>query len=87
MIKLLIALLIVGLFFIQKVGNHGGLLKHPYDRIYSVCMSLFDLIHKPMRKRIKPINVGRGLDLDIVPFITLFILLVIMIMVSKEVMY
>lgn len=87
MIKTVIALLIIGIFFLQKVGNHGALLKHPFDKIYSFYKTIFDFIHNPLRKRIKPINIGRGLDLDIVPFITLIILLVLMIIVSKEVIY
>jgi hypothetical protein len=87
MIKILIALLILGIFFLQKVGNHGALLKSPYDKIYRILNTIFDFIHRPLRKRIKPINIGRGLDLDIVPFITLIILLAAMIIVSKEIMY
>jgi len=78
MSQIIIILLIIGLFFLQKVGSHGQLLKSPYNTIYKVYNSFFGFINGYLRHYIKPINIGRGIDLDIVPFILLFVLLVIM---------
>lgn len=83
MFKIVVAILIVGAFFLQKVGTHGALLKSPYDRIYKIFNDIFSFIHTPLRRNIKPINIGRGLDLDIVPFITLSILVLILLLISS----
>ena len=77
MIKILIMALIIGLFFVQKVGTHGILLKSPYDQIFKTFKTIFDIVQKPLSKIIKPINIGNGLNLDIIPFIILIILLII----------
>ena len=79
MIKALIIALIIGLFFIQKVGTHGNLLKSPFDQIYNIYKTIFDIIQNPLRRIIKPQNIGTGLDLDIIPFVILILLLVVMI--------
>lgn len=76
MTKLILVILIIGIFFLQKVGNHRALLRSPYDQIYNVFNSILGFIHTPLRKIVKPINIGRGLNLDVVPFITLLILLI-----------
>lgn len=76
--KILIIVLIVGIFFLQKVGTHGALLKSPYNKIYKVYHTIFNFVYVPMRKWIKPINIGRGLDLDVIPFFILISLLIIM---------
>lgn len=87
MFKITIAILIIGIFFLQKVGNHGALLKFPYNKIHKVFKTIFDFIHIPLRKQIKPINIGRGIDVDITPFISLLILLIIMTLTTKGYIY
>lgn len=68
---------IIGLFFTQKVGTHGNLLKSPYDKLFKIYKTIFDVIQKPLSNIIKPINIGIGLKLDIIPFVILIFLLII----------
>ncbi|QZT38856.1 YggT family protein [Halosquirtibacter xylanolyticus] len=82
MIKIGLFLLIIGLFFYQKVSSHANLLDSPYDKIYKVLDTVFDLLTRPFMN-INPINIGRGVKLDVAPFIVLIILLGFMILVSR----
>jgi len=76
-IKLALIALIFGLFFMQKVGSHANLLIHPYDKIHKA----FNAIFSPLTgilKSIKPIKIGNGLSLDIIPFIILGLILLLL---------
>ena len=66
MIKIVIIVLILGLFFLQKVGTHAMLLNPPYNKVYRFFNTIFNYIFSFLRKYIKPITIGRGLDLDII---------------------
>ncbi|TAJ09374.1 hypothetical protein DMA11_20255 [Marinilabiliaceae bacterium JC017] len=76
-LELVLIVLILGLFFLQKVGTHSDLLKHPFDKIHVVLKSIFKPVTE-LFKSFKPVEIGTGLSLDIVPFIILGLLILLL---------
>lgn len=87
MFKTVIIILIIGVLFNQRVGSHEDLLKSPFDIIYKFFHRIFSLVYTPLRRVLKPINIGQGLDLDVVPFVVVFILLMALMLFSNQVVF
>jgi hypothetical protein len=78
MIKILISVLIVGLFLYSKLLPYKDKLSLQYKGIFSFFDALFTPIFNFMRKFIKPFQVGFGLSVDMTQIVLLIILLILL---------
>jgi hypothetical protein len=75
--KILINLLIVGLFFHSKAAPHKDKLDMQYQGHFQFFENIFSPIFRLMETWFKPILIGQGVGLDIRPFLLLIILLLV----------
>jgi uncharacterized protein YggT (Ycf19 family) len=78
MLKILICVLIVGLFLYSKLLPYKDKLNHQYKGIFNFFDALFTPIFNFMRKYIKPFQVGFGLSVDMTQIVLLILLLILL---------
>lgn len=78
MIKIIIYILIVGLFLYSKLLPYKDKLSHQYKGIFNFFDALFRPIFNFMRKFIKPFQVGFGLAIDMSQIVLLILLLILL---------
>lgn len=76
-IKIVLNLLIVGLFFHSKAAPHKDKLDAQYKGYFQFFENIFSPIFKATETFLKPIQIGQGVGLDIRPFVLLFVLLLL----------
>lgn len=78
MIKIIIYILILGLFLYSKLLPYKDKLSHQYKGIFNFFDALFTPIFNFMRKFIKPFQVGFGLAVDMSQIVLLILFLILL---------
>ncbi len=78
MIKIIIYILIIGLFLYSKLLPYKDKLSHQYKGIFNFFDALFMPIFNFTRKFIKPFQVGIGLAIDMSQIVLLMLLLILL---------
>lgn len=78
MIKIIIYILIVGLFLYSKLLPYKDKLSNKYRGVFNFFDVLFTPIFNFMRKFIKPFQVGFGLYVDMSQIVLLILLLILL---------
>ncbi len=77
LIKILLNLLIIGLFLYSKLLPYNSRLVGQYRRIFDIVSKIFNPVFNGLKSMVKPVPVGTGLSVDMTQVILLVILLVL----------
>jgi len=78
MVKILISILIIGLFLYSKLLPYKDKLNPQYKKIFDFFNSVFTPIFNFLKKIIKPFQVGVGLSVDMSQIVLLIIFLMLL---------
>lgn len=78
MIRILISILIIGLFLYSKLLPHKDKLNPLYRKIFDFFNSIFSPIFNFFKNIVKPFQVGLGLSVDMSQILLLIIFLMIL---------
>lgn len=76
-LKLILVILIIGLFLYSKLLPHKDKLDLKYLRIFNFFNSIYQPLLNFFRRLIKPFQVGNGISVDMAQVVFLLILLII----------
>lgn len=75
---IIVQLLIVFLFLYSKLQPYKDKLNDSFKSVFSFCDLIFAPILKFLRKKIKPMNIGTGLALDLSQLLLLILLIILL---------
>ena len=77
LIKMLLNVLIVGLFLYSKLLPYKERLVGQYRRIFDISSKIFNPVLNGLKSMVKPVPVGAGLSVDMTQIVLLVILLLL----------
>jgi hypothetical protein len=78
MIRIIISLLIIGLFLYSKLLPYKDKLNPKYKKIFDFFNSIFSPIFNFLKNMVKPFQVGLGLSVDMSQIVLLIIFLMLL---------
>jgi hypothetical protein len=78
MIRIIISILIIGLFLYSKLLPHKDKLNAQYKKIFEFFNSIFSPIFNFLKNMVKPFQVGLGLSVDMSQILLLIIFLMLL---------
>lgn len=77
LIKIILDVLIVGLFLYSKLLPYKDRLVGQYKRIFDVSSKIFNPVFNGLKSIVKPVPVGAGLSVDMTQIVLLVVLLML----------